>query len=1232
MARRHSWALVLLLFLATSVLAEHNTQPTSIASTSGQFPVTVYRGGENGPDSSIACIAEDQFGRIYAAGYQGIWRFDGHTWEPFASGHCMAVCFDGSTHLYAIVDGVCGKWRIEEETAGEFTPLTGAISKATADIASDEGLSDDTEIELSELTLTPASVNGRVYFLGSNHLLCLASDSAGDYAKIWTKDDLPVGFRFRGVGQFKKRPIVWFLPATAKEYRLAEILDSGGLDFTEELRAEPGGSLSGFLSGVARVTSPSGEERLALVTRKQIAFLSSLDDATITTITPDYGQEFFHQAVATWSGGVAIKSENDGLILTDHQGNVQVQIPATDIARTAHQLFTDSRGRLWLPAFHCVYRVDPGQRILHWQGQDMPDPRQIVHFDSHIVVAHSRGISVANFDPKTGLPTEPFRSIAPTDARDAHPHRTYSAHVVDDTLFLGQVSGLYSLDSIDDYIQRSSASRLEGYCLGIIPTDSSDTVFALRFQSPSSTLVREQSGRGNRQWSPGDEIRCFSCPKPGGFLDADGYIWITGSSTPLGAIGIQRIDLASGQVETFECTTSRPSIFQFDGHIFYSGAERRRTTDQAMFHKFDRLRSRFEPTDYFEDLENRLAFDDSTSQLLSVKALQDGSALFTFTDQYLIHGARDEAGHWSLRSVVGLGPQGVARASYQDRYKNCWLLAGQRIYCKVGGWSSTLRLKTNPQLVVNSLKLSGNALKLEGQPGGGDGVSTDYTNDAVTLNFSMPGSATPQTDRYRYRLVGQAEAWSPWSKHPAVDFPALREGSYTLELQGMQNFESQSPIRQIALSVAPPWFRSWWLRASVTFATLLLGTIVLHRLAQRQNAKVDTLQNKINQLHKDHAEAQTLQAQIIERERAIAVDKAASEIAKKVGNTLTPIMTYGEELAGGQVSAGQTQKYGSAISEGVQDASEIIRLAQPSYRGLTRRPQQEQLDDTVREVADSLRQIVATEFPSHNIVIYTQALPVSAPFCIEDMQELLHNLARNAIEAIETQGTVGFVCRRENGHALLEIRDNGSGMTNEVKNKCLTPFYSTKGPGRYGLGMTVAQSIVAAYGGILEVESKPGDGTCIRVLIPREQPTPKPVVSEGDNADASRIHILVVDSVFRTRDAIRHQLEVLGHDVIAADGPTSALEQLNQKQFDLITSDDQFENMPGLKFHRQLRDAGYSGPVIFIASNQHSATLKAGDALLLKPTSITELQRCLATLASSKRTTQSRSTTNKHSK
>jgi signal transduction histidine kinase len=101
------------------------------------------------------------------------------------------------------------------------------------------------------------------------------------------------------------------------------------------------------------------------------------------------------------------------------------------------------------------------------------------------------------------------------------------------------------------------------------------------------------------------------------------------------------------------------------------------------------------------------------------------------------------------------------------------------------------------------------------------------------------------------------------------------------------------------------------------------------------------------------------------------------------------------------------------------------------------------------------------------------------------LQQVLMNLGMNALHAMSNGGTLTLAAHRLSDEAVLEVKDTGAGMSEDVRLRLFTPFFTTKPAGQgTGLGLTVALGIVTDAGGHIEVESAPGNGATFRIHLP----------------------------------------------------------------------------------------------------------------------------------------------------
>ncbi len=155
-------------------------------------------------------------------------------------------------------------------------------------------------------------------------------------------------------------------------------------------------------------------------------------------------------------------------------------------------------------------------------------------------------------------------------------------------------------------------------------------------------------------------------------------------------------------------------------------------------------------------------------------------------------------------------------------------------------------------------------------------------------------------------------------------------------------------------------------------------------------------------------------------------------------------------------------------------------------------------------------------------------------------------------------------------YLVVEVQDQGQGMTPEVLNQALDPFYTTKEVGQgTGLGLPMVFGIVQGHHGYLTIDSEPGRGTCVGLYLPRlvERPLARPVqpVGESEVVQVEPEHlprrtILVVDDEEAVLDVVRRFLQIAGHEVTCLTSGRAAVEWLDEmlaagRSIDLVILD-----------------------------------------------------------------------------
>ena len=235
------------------------------------------------------------------------------------------------------------------------------------------------------------------------------------------------------------------------------------------------------------------------------------------------------------------------------------------------------------------------------------------------------------------------------------------------------------------------------------------------------------------------------------------------------------------------------------------------------------------------------------------------------------------------------------------------------------------------------------------------------------------------------------------------------------------------------------------------------------------------------------------------------------------------------------------------------------------------------------------------------------------------------NLCVNAVDAMSDRGTLTLRTRNvDNGWVEVLVEDTGSGMTKDVLDRAMDPFFTTKGSGRgTGLGLTMVYSTIKAHRGRMDIESRPGQGTRVRLRFPACAPelqaSGKEPKAPRDTGQAS-LDVLLVDDDDLVQCATQALLEALGHRVALASSGEEALAKIMGGMSPSVVILDM--NMPGLGGAGtlpRLRATHPAVPVLLATGrvDQCAVDLSRAHAnvqLLSKPFTLGELKRHLQAL------------------
>ncbi|MGE5413043.1 MAG: two-component system sensor histidine kinase NtrB [Syntrophomonadaceae bacterium] len=234
----------------------------------------------------------------------------------------------------------------------------------------------------------------------------------------------------------------------------------------------------------------------------------------------------------------------------------------------------------------------------------------------------------------------------------------------------------------------------------------------------------------------------------------------------------------------------------------------------------------------------------------------------------------------------------------------------------------------------------------------------------------------------------------------------------------------------------------------------------------------------------DLTEVKKLERQARFNEQLAAVGELAAGIAHEIRNPLASISGSVQVLSH-DLSVGSAERRLMEII--VSESNRLSKILEEFLRFV--RPQERRVAvfdvaGNIQEVLDLFR-LSDEVSDAHAIVVDVEPAPSVLAGDRDQIRQIIYNVAKNALRAMADGGTLTVQGREDGAWYSIKFRDTGRGMSDEEVARVFTPF-STAFDGGTGLGMAIVRRIVEDHGGAIDVESRPGEGTTVTILLPRQ--------------------------------------------------------------------------------------------------------------------------------------------------
>ena len=356
--------------------------------------------------------------------------------------------------------------------------------------------------------------------------------------------------------------------------------------------------------------------------------------------------------------------------------------------------------------------------------------------------------------------------------------------------------------------------------------------------------------------------------------------------------------------------------------------------------------------------------------------------------------------------------------------------------------------------------------------------------------------------------------------------------------------------------------------------------------------------------------------------------RLAGGIAHDFNNLLTVIGGY-TEMAMDQLDASHPVTGDlRVVAEAVHNASALIRQLMAFSRITVVDRTVLDLDDVIEQTVAMARRLVGEQ------IHMTTSRANGVKLVTGDrgqLQQVVMNLIVNARDAMPSGGQLELItdlCTLGPGdegthrvppgtYCSLTVADTGVGMTDEVKRHLFEPFFTTKPVGRgTGLGLSIVYGIVTDWGGNIMVDSAPGEGARVRILLPQSAPDDKRVeVVPGHTAlPRGTETVLIAEDDPDILELVHEMLSGLGyHTLTASDGQQAVeLATAHGSPIDLLLSDVVMPRMNGAELARHLQERQPTLKVLFASGYFDDAAVREavrthGAAFIAKPFKVHDL-------------------------
>jgi PAS domain S-box-containing protein len=406
-------------------------------------------------------------------------------------------------------------------------------------------------------------------------------------------------------------------------------------------------------------------------------------------------------------------------------------------------------------------------------------------------------------------------------------------------------------------------------------------------------------------------------------------------------------------------------------------------------------------------------------------------------------------------------------------------------------------------------------------------------------------------------------------------------------------------------------------------------------LAMKQTQLVTALQRAYDDLrHTQHA--------VMQQERLLALGKMASGIAHDINNAISPVSLYAESLLEHERNLSDRARRSLEIMQrAIGDVAQTVARMRDFYRPREARALFSRVDlgALVTHAIDLTRARWSDMGQQRGVVVDIRTeLAVDLPLVMGiegELRDALTNLIFNALDAMPSGGLLTLRTSRQTppdapfgeiaseGLVQVEVVDTGVGMEAATRERCLEPFFTTKGERGTGLGLSMVYGAMQRHSADIEIDSEPGKGTTVRLKFPVASERADITPEEAAFITGPQ-RILLVDDDPIVLKSLEDTLKLDGHSVATANGGQAGIDTFLQavtegQPFEVVITDLGMPYVDGRRVAAVVKGTTPKATVVLLtgwgerlaASEEMPLHV---DRILSKPPKLREVRETLAKL------------------